>query len=109
MKLAKSLALFIAVLPCQPAYSKQFETTCNLRYNNLGIIHGDVPCRATFRGRKLQSLYFVFPSNRLRYNWSVGQPGITADPRWDECIRHTGQSGNQWQACTVPSPSQLGL
>lgn len=99
-------ALLSATLP---ASGQQVGTTCNLRYNNQGIIHGHIPCSATFSGGRLQRLAFSLPANNTQYTWTAGQPGITPDPRWPECIRHTGTTGNQWQACTVPSPAQLGI
>ena len=98
--------LLSAVLPSS---AQQVSTTCNLRYNNLGIIHGNIPCSATFSGGRLQRVSFTLPSNNAHYRWTVGQPGISPDPRWPECVRHTGATGNQWQACTVPSPDQLGI
>lgn len=102
------LALFF-IAPVQAQSTRSFQTVCNLRYNNYGVIHSDVPCRAQFVNRRLRSVSLVFPSNKVRYNWIVGQPDVTADPRWDECMRHTNTNGNQWQVCTVPSPSELGL
>ena len=91
------------------ASEKSFATTCNLRYNNRGIIYNAVPCRATFSGKKVRSIALVFPSNGQKYDWRVGAGSITADPRWAECIRHTSAIGNQWQICTVPSPPEFGL
>lgn len=91
------------------ANAKSFNTQCNLRYNNHGIVYGNVPCKATFHNHKLHAVSLVFPSNGYRYNWAVGSGAITADPRWAECVRHTARNGNQWQICTVPSPDQLGL
>lgn len=107
-----TIALSLAVLAVSPpAHSRELAigTTCNLRYNNRGIIHGGVPCRAGFTRGRISSVTFVFPTNQVRYSWRVGQPGVTADPRWAECLRHTSAAGNQWQACTIPSPQELGL
>lgn len=52
-RLVDKVRAALAVSP--PAHSRELAigTTCNLRYNNRGIIHGGVPCRAGFtRGRK---------------------------------------------------------
>lgn len=83
------------------------KTTCNLRYNNLGIIANAVSCRAWFdyAGTLNRS---VFHYNGKQYDWPVGTM-VTKDPRWPECIRYTFPNGNQWQLCTVPSPSQLNI
>lgn len=102
-------ALIISPVQAQSISSKTVQTVCNLRYNNRGIIYADIPCKAEFINQRLRSVSLVFPSNKIRYNWTVGQPEVTADPRWYECMRHTASSGNQWQICTVPSPTELGL
>ena len=104
--LLTATALLSAALPTM---GQQVSTTCNLRYNNQGIIHGAIPCAATFGGGRLQRVAFALPATSAQYAWTIGQPGIAPDPRWPECIRHTGATGNQWQACTVPSPNQLGI
>jgi hypothetical protein len=105
----KRLFLLVALLVPLAAEAQTRDTTCNLRYNNMGIIHGNIPCRATFSQGRLQRLRFTIPGARS-YDWTVGQGPITADPRWPECVRHTNPtSGNQWQGCSVPSPAELGV
>lgn len=90
-----------------PVLAQSFKTVCNLRYNNLGIIHGNVACSATFFNSRLHSVSFVYPTTQKRYSWQVGEGSVTADPRWGECVRHTGVEGNQWQVCTIPNFQQL--
>jgi hypothetical protein len=101
--------MFIATVSFLIAQAGVINTTCNLRYNNRGIIYGDVPCQVQFVNRKLNSVSFVYPRNNTKYSWKVDHTTITFDPRWNECVRHTDKDGNQWQVCTVPSPNQLGL
>jgi hypothetical protein len=97
----------LTVLAVAITQTKLIGTTCNLRFNNRGIIYGNIPCQAQFKNRKLNHVTFAYPKNKTIYRWTVGQPGITADRRWDECIRHTAADGNQWQVCTVPFFDQL--
>ena len=97
---------FFLFFPCA-VKADTVKTSCNLRYNNMGIIHGNIPCQATFNQRRLNSVSFSLLNKS--YKWNIQQPNITQDPRWNECIRHTATNGNQWQVCTVPSPSQLGI
>jgi len=108
-----ALSLLIC-LSSQPAFSSDLQyrnTTCNVRYNNKGIIAGDVKCNAWFNSsQKLQRVRYFYPQTKKWYDWDVSQAEITSDPRWKECIRYTHpQEGNQWQICTVPSPSQLKI
>lgn len=86
------------------------NTTCNIRYNNYGIVAGDVPCKAWFSpSGKLYRVKFLYPKTRSWYDWSVAQNRVESDKRWAECVRYTQPEGNQWQVCTVPSPQQLNV
>lgn len=109
MKPFQTLIFLALLFGSTQADAKSLNTQCNLRYNNRGIVYANVPCKAKFHNRRLNAVSLVFPSNKYKYNWTVGVGAITADPRWPECVRHTAKEGNQWQICTVPSPDQLGL
>ena len=105
----KRLLLIVALLAPLAAEAQTVRTTCNLRYNNRGIIYGELPCQATFNRGRLYRLRYSLPRTGS-YDWTIGIGPITSDPRWPECIRHTDPtSGNQWQGCTVPSPTELGV
>ena len=47
------------------------------------------------------------PHARKWYDWDTKHSNVTPDPRWRECLRHTGKEGNQYQVCTQQSPEQL--
>lgn len=86
------------------------ETKCNLRYNNQGIVAGSVPCKAWFGpAGTLERARFYYPKTQSWYDWDVKAKSVDPDKRWAECIRFTFPEGNQWQACTVPSPYQLNI
>ncbi len=106
MRLHLLAALLLLPALISPAAAQTARTSCNIRFNNRGIVAGDVDCTATFRAGRLERVKFLF-SNGKWYDWSTFASQVTPDPRWPECVRYTQQDGNQWQACTVPSPSQL--
>ena len=103
-----SLLIAAALLPATPAVAQTRTTTCNVRYNNQGIIAADVPCDATFSAGRLTRVRYRYTNGRW-YDWSTLSPSVTPDSRWPECVRYTHHTGNQWQVCTVPSPDQLGI
>ncbi len=110
----KLILSFFIIASSQPAFSSTSyyrNTTCNVRYNNMGIIAGNVKCSAWFsKDKKLQRVRYFYPSNKTWYDWSTTRPEVSKDRRWDECIRYTHpQQGNQWQVCTVPSPAELKI
>ena len=110
-KLILSSAL---ILSTQPAFSSNLQyrnTTCNVRYNNLGIIAGDVKCRAWFNSKQnLHRVIYFYPKTNRWYDWNILQAEVKSDRRWKECVRYTHPiEGNQWQICTVPSPDQLNI
>lgn len=78
-----------------------FTTSCNVYYNSATPVYTNVPCQAQFHNRKLSRVNVWLPNARRYYDWKVGQPQVTADPRWNECLRYTRKEGNQYQICTV--------
>jgi hypothetical protein len=93
------------------AYEMQYrETQCNVYYNNWGKVYAGVPCKAWFANTSTLSRVKVYlPNTKLWYDWGTGYKSVTKDPKWPECIRHTGKQGNQYQVCTQKSPSQLNI
>lgn len=106
--------LFLAlILFASPAFSYEMtyrETTCNVYYNNMGKVFEGVSCKTWFTYDKSLSRVKVYlPHVKSWYDWGTGYSNVTKDPRWKECIRHTGKAGNQYQVCTQKSPEQLGI
>ena len=101
------------IVLCSPALAYQLqvrETKCNVYYNNMGKVFDGVPCTAWFSYDKTLSRVKVYLPNAQRYyDWGTGYSNVTKDPRWKECIRHTGKEGNQYQVCTQQSPEQLSI
>jgi hypothetical protein len=86
------------------------KTVCNARYNNLGIVSENVNCDAWFdSNQRLNRVKWYYPKTKKWYDFGIGSPAITMDPRWKECIRYTFSEGNQWQICTAPDPNQLKI
>lgn len=100
--------LFLST-PVQSQGLKYRNTTCNVYYNNWGKVYSSLPCKSWFSGSRLQRVNIYLPNARRTYNWSTSQSNVSQDPRWAECIRHTGSQGNQYQVCTEKSPQQLGV
>lgn len=109
----KAVLFSLIVLVSSPAIANQLqkrETTCNARYNNLGIVSQDVNCTAWFdSSRRLYRVRWFYPQTKKHYDFSVMNRVVSQDPRWKECVRYTFGDGNQWQLCTVPSPDQLNI
>lgn len=108
----KSLLFATLLLLPTPAFSQSLKyrnTTCNVYYNNWGKVYSSLPCKSWFSNGKLQRVSVYLPNAQKTYDWSTRNSNVTPDPRWVECIRHTGKEGNQYQVCTVKSPQQLGV
>lgn len=76
-------------------------TTCNLRYNNVGIIAGGIKCEASVNGSgSLRGIKFLHTNSKW-YAWFTNMSAVENDRRWSECLRYTFPEGNQWQICTV--------
>lgn len=99
----------LSSLPVVASSLQQRETTCNARYNNLGIISPNVKCSAWFSAGRLYRVKWFYPKTNKWYDFSVNNKKVSYDPRWKECVRYTFEEGNQWQLCTVPSPDQLKI
>jgi hypothetical protein len=109
----KNIIFALAIFASIPVYATEAnyrDTKCNVYYNNRGKIFDGTPCRAWFDySKSLYSVKVYLPHVNKWYSWGTGYPNVTKDPRWKECIRHTGTEGNQYQVCTQMSPEQLGI
>ena len=109
----KLISLAFVSLTSLPAFAYQMqyrETKCNVYYNNWGQVFTAVPCKAWFDNTSTLSRVKVYlPNTKQWYDWGTGYSNVTKDPRWAECIRHTGKGGNQYQVCTQQSPSELKI
>ena len=106
----KKLLLAVSILlTALPSYSQTVyrPTTCNVYYNNLGRVFEGVQCKAWFSGQQLVRVNVYLPHAKRWYDWSTKFSDVTPDPRWSECIRHTGVEGNQYQVCTQKSVKEL--
>ena len=99
-------SILLATLPVysQPIYR---TTTCNVYYNNRGRVFEGVDCKAWFSNQRLVRVKVYLPHAGKWYDWDTKYSNVTPDPRWMECLRHTGKEGNQYQVCTQQSPEQL--
>ena len=97
-----AVSILLSALPShsQPVYR---PTTCNVYYNNRGRVFEGVQCKAWFSGQRLVRVNVYLPHAKRWYDWSTKFSDVTQDPRWPECIRHTGVEGNQYQVCTQKS------
>ena len=107
----KALLIASVLLSTLPAYSQPIYrgTLCNVYYNNRGRVFEGVDCKAWFSNSRLVRVKVYLPHAGRWYDWSTKYSNVTPDPRWKECLRHTGVSGNQYQVCTQKSPQQLGV
>jgi hypothetical protein len=105
----KVLLIASILLSSLPAYSQSIyrSTTCNVYYNNMGRVFEGVDCKVWFSNQRLTHVKVYLPHAKRWYDWSTKHSNVTPDPRWKECIRHTGKEGNQYQICTQQSPEQL--
>jgi hypothetical protein len=108
----KKLLLAASILHfASPAYSQSVyrSTTCNVYYNNRGRVFEGVQCKAWFSNQRLVRVNVYLPHANRWYDWSTKYSDVTPDPRWNECLRHTGVTGDQYQICTQKSPEELNI
>ena len=104
--LAASILLFTSPAYSQPVYR---STTCNVYYNNRGRVFEGVQCKAWFSNQRLVRVNVYLPHANRWYDWCTKYSDVTPDPRWNECLRHTGNEGNQYQVCTQKSTEELNI
>jgi hypothetical protein len=106
-------SLFLILLLISPVRASELQyrkTTCNARYNNLGIVAPNIKCSAWFNSQQnLIRVRWFYPQTNSYYDFDVRSKSVFMDPKWKECIRYQFPEGNQWQICTVPSPTQLNI
>lgn len=92
-----------------PAYSQVVgrSTACNVYYNNLGLVFKGIKCKVWFSNQHLVRAIVYLPNAKRWFDWSTKFSNVTPDPRWAECLRHTGPEGNQYQVCTQKSFEEL--